>query len=96
MLILNQERDEVVNLDNVEAFFVEVRTKEKSRVSDGLVANIDIDDKTDEYRIFAGCTSRKSVILGRYESGARARDILWEIMMVYTLPDKKIYEMPKA
>lgn len=80
MLILTQNKSEVVNLDSVEVILVEPET---ACFNAG-------------WNIFARGASGKNVTLGRYENKKRAQEVLQAIFMEYQIPGRAGYEMPET
>lgn len=80
MLILTQNRSEVVNLDSVEEIFWEPET---ACFNAG-------------WNIFARGVNGKRMTLGRYENKAQVQEVLREIMEEYRIPGERTYEMPEA
>lgn len=85
MIIVSQDKEKVINLDNVCNLFIAKRT-EKTKSTD--------ENYTDFYDIQSNEVDTGIMVLGRYKSKERAKEVLREIIISIN-SDLKTYQMSK-
>lgn len=90
MLIINQRKDEMLNMDKIQRFV--------------LTMEDDMDERNKEYEIYVALDNREEdnyTLIGKYENKQRAFEVLKEIGRAYeishfmAISPHEIYQMPE-